>query len=343
MFDISVSYTGQTDVNPNIVKITTSDSYDTITTAGWLVPANIAPIYVNPLDILFVDYNYNVTTSPPANFGIFQPVYNNGVITLVPTSGTGSVNLPVVSGHFANFQGTSGTIGDNGFVPTNASLTKVVMAAAGTYTSGNILVSNDANGSLRPGVGVQATQINSPTGPTIGTTIAFTAGNTFGSPVITSGIGYGMRGEVSASGMGGTNVATTVLSGVNGYGSFSGVSTGYGEYSSVKGELSIGTLAIASTDIVSPFISDLGEPSDNPSGSLINMTNYVGINRTSAVAGSYMNFFGAATNLMILNQNGTPGYLTSAGSATPSGTARQMKIEADGTAFYVLGYTNPYT
>jgi hypothetical protein len=326
MFDISVSYAGQTDVNPNIVKITTSDSYDVITTAGWLVPANIAPIYVNPLDILFINYNYNVTANPQANFGIFRAVYTNGVITLEPESGTGSVKLPVVSGHFANFQGTTGMIGDNGFVPSSSSLTQVTMGHAGSYTPGNILVAYDAFGSSGPGIGVPATQINSPITATP-SNIPMQMGLNLTAPSITSGYAYGSNSFVSFTANAGGDLAgsSSTITGTGALGATS-VTSGHESILNVSGMTMTSGAVLAAFNAVFNASSAVTGATDQyalisskgpATGSLGCLINYQG------KAGNFLNT--VASSPMV----GTPSGLT------PSGLFASLFIEIGGVQYQI--------
>jgi len=70
----------------------------------------------------------------------------------------GAVTLPVNDGNFANFDGTLGVLKDDGFLPTDSSKTRVVMADAAvvvdhiaTYTDANGTISDDASTAINAG------------------------------------------------------------------------------------------------------------------------------------------------------------------------------------------------
>lgn len=54
----------------------------------------------------------------------------------------------LVDGHFAVYNGTTGIIKDLGYLPTDASKTKVIMANASTVVSGNISKFTDTSGTI---------------------------------------------------------------------------------------------------------------------------------------------------------------------------------------------------
>jgi len=66
-----------------------------------------------------------------------------GVVTL--SVAESNIILPVVSGDFAVFSGTSGALADLGYLPSNASKTRVVMANGATVAN-HIMVSTDTTG-----------------------------------------------------------------------------------------------------------------------------------------------------------------------------------------------------
>lgn len=74
-------------------------------------------------------------------------LFSNGVITLSLWANAGDVLLPVTSGDFAVFNGTTGQIKDAGYLPSNAALTNVVMQSGASVT-GNAPKYNDTKGTL---------------------------------------------------------------------------------------------------------------------------------------------------------------------------------------------------
>ena len=134
----------QVGMQPRTVKMVTTDSLATITTAGYLNAINLEGATISPTDVFEVIYSYVAATNS-GTFEIFTPSISNGVITLVQWANPGDVLLPVVSGDFANFNGTSGQIKDAGFSPSNAAKTKVVMANGATVAN-HIMVSTDTAG-----------------------------------------------------------------------------------------------------------------------------------------------------------------------------------------------------
>lgn len=131
-------------VQPANKFMITSDSLATITAAGYL---NAVDLQSNPIaasDVLQILYSYNQQTNS-GTYGIFTVSISNGSITLVQWANPGDVLLPVVSGDFANFNGTTGQIKDAGYSPSNAAKTKVVMANAATVAN-HIMVSTDTAG-----------------------------------------------------------------------------------------------------------------------------------------------------------------------------------------------------
>lgn len=119
-------------VAPRTVQLVSTDNLATITTAGYMNKQGQVLQGENLVstDIINVIYSYVVATNS-GSFGIFTAsVASSGVITLAQWANPGDVLLPVVSGNFANFNGTSGQISDQGYAPSDATKTKVVMAGS---------------------------------------------------------------------------------------------------------------------------------------------------------------------------------------------------------------------
>jgi hypothetical protein len=142
---------GQVGALPISVKMTTTDSLATITTAGYLNNQPLLGVNLSAADIMAVFYNAivsNIGGLQSASFGIFTvAVSNNGSVTLTEWVNPSNVLLPVVSGDFAVFNGTSGQIKDSGSAPSSAAQPFVVMSP-GSLTSGHLLQAGNANGTL---------------------------------------------------------------------------------------------------------------------------------------------------------------------------------------------------
>lgn len=117
-------------VQPRRCTMVTTDNLATITTAGYLNNQNLLGNSISPTDIFDVLYSFNAQTQV-GTYGVFQVTYSSTTgFTLNIWENPGDVLLPVVSGDFAIFNGTTGQIKDGGFSPTDATKTKVVMAGS---------------------------------------------------------------------------------------------------------------------------------------------------------------------------------------------------------------------
>jgi hypothetical protein len=155
--------------SPRIVRITTDSTLAQVTTAGWY--PNTAPNQLVPSDqveIAFAQGTGNAATS------MFDVAITAGVVTL--SLGESNVILPVVSGDFAVFSGTSGAIADSSYSPTNAAKTKVVMAGS-AVTSGYMAKFVDTAGTIDDTAGavINAGTIQSGVSGTVGGFIAYPA------------------------------------------------------------------------------------------------------------------------------------------------------------------------
>lgn len=136
----------QVGINPATKKMVTTDNISTITAAGYLNAVNLESYPITQNDVLEVLYSYSTVTNS-GTYGIFTVSISNGVITLASWANPGDVLLPVVSGDFANFNGTSGQIFDAGYSPSNAAKTKVVMANGASIVS-HIATYTDTAGTI---------------------------------------------------------------------------------------------------------------------------------------------------------------------------------------------------
>lgn len=139
---ITVTFEQGTGFSPRIVRIVTDSTLAQVTTAGWY--SQTAPNQLQPTDELEIAYAQGTGSAATAFFSVSIAA---GVVTLsVAESG---VVLPVVSGDFAVFSGTSGSIADLGYSPTNPALAKVSMFS-GTSVANALPVFADTAGSIKP-------------------------------------------------------------------------------------------------------------------------------------------------------------------------------------------------
>lgn len=135
-------YVGQEGVLPRAGRIASTDNFASVTAEGYIDSIRHQGYNAQDGDFVFMSYNSG------ASNGIFNVQIGNGNIsTLLPYVGEGSVELPVVSGHFANFDGATGLIQDAGFLPSDATKTRVVMASASVNIS-HIACFSDINGTV---------------------------------------------------------------------------------------------------------------------------------------------------------------------------------------------------
>jgi hypothetical protein len=141
---------GQVGVKPGSVKMLTTDNFATITAAGYLngVGNQLPEVALAPSDVIECMYSYNTLTDT-GSLAYFIPSMSNGIITLTVQGNPGDVTLPVVSGHFSVFSGTTGLMHDAGFAPSNPALSTVSMFS-GTSAANALAVYADAVGTLKP-------------------------------------------------------------------------------------------------------------------------------------------------------------------------------------------------
>lgn len=164
-------------VFPNQKFMVTTDNLATITTAGYLNQVNLESNPISTTDILQVLYSFNQQTNV-GTYGVFTVTITgaNSTITLVPDVNEGDVLLPVVSGDFAVFNGTTGQIKDAGYLPSNAAKTNVVMAGSAVQT-GYIAHFVDTSGTIDDTAGavINAGNIQAGLSGTSGTLISYPA------------------------------------------------------------------------------------------------------------------------------------------------------------------------
>ena len=110
---ITTDVAGQIGDKPRRVKIISSDTLATVTTAGYLNNVTLEGYNIYNTDIIDMWYaatgsQFGITS--PGTLGVLTPSIVNGVITLVQWVNPGDVLLPVVSGNIPEFNGTTGQI-----------------------------------------------------------------------------------------------------------------------------------------------------------------------------------------------------------------------------------------
>ena len=161
---------------PRRVSIVTTDNLATVTTAGYLnniVKESGNTLY--PTDIIDMWYGY-VNNNNPGTLAEFTISIVNGLLTLVENVNPGNVLLPVVSGDFAIFNGTSGQIKDSSQAASNAS-NPFVVTSPGSLTTNHIAQIADANGSIKDG-GVLGTAASKAASASGDATVASVSGAT---------------------------------------------------------------------------------------------------------------------------------------------------------------------
>lgn len=147
IYQLPMQVPGMVGVFPNQKFMVTGDSLSTITTAGYLNQVNLESNPLSNTDIIQVLYGFNPQTTA-GTYGVFTVhISGSGTITLTLWANPGDVLLPVVSGDFAVFNGTSGQIKDSGYLPSNAAKTVVAMVNAAP-TSGHVASFSDAVGTV---------------------------------------------------------------------------------------------------------------------------------------------------------------------------------------------------
>lgn len=148
-------------IEPRRCTMITTDNLATITAAGYLNSQNSSGNPILPTDIFEVLYSFNEATKVGV-FGIFQVTYSSSTgFTLNAWENPGNVLLPVVSGDFAVFNGTTGQIEDAGYSPTDATKAKVAMLNAVPVVSGHLASFSATNGTIADsGVVASAVQLS---------------------------------------------------------------------------------------------------------------------------------------------------------------------------------------
>lgn len=130
---ITTNFTGQEGVNPRLIRMETTDTLSTITTAGYLNnAASTCGVNFKPTDVMFVAYNDGAGGVATAQMSLDFSA--TGIITLVLAET--SVVLPTTANHIAIFTNTSGGISEDVALAINGgSISAGLSGTAGSLRS----------------------------------------------------------------------------------------------------------------------------------------------------------------------------------------------------------------
>lgn len=130
----------------DIVRMISSDSLATVAGAGYLTAQadNLASINNGTWTW---ESNDMVLCSASDGLQLFTLSADLSTLEVYSTAGNGAVTLPVVAGNFAIFDGTLGALEDGGFLPSDASKTRVVMAGSAVVAN-HIALFQDTTGTI---------------------------------------------------------------------------------------------------------------------------------------------------------------------------------------------------
>jgi hypothetical protein len=322
--------TGQVGDAPRTVRMVVTDNLAAVTAAGFINQQLLFPDYIYPSD--FVDIRYGVDINNPGSGtnGIFTVSIVNNIVTLSQFSNNGSVNLPVVNGHIAVFQGTTGTIGDAGLFPSNPANHVIPTLPSATYVVGTWPIFAAADGSLKSAINSNISQTNTtaaaaPTDSLISLFYNLTAATL--SVANATGIG-GIFIGATANIVNNSNIAGIIASMVT-----IGNGTGTNEVYGMDARLNIGgggaTVFPGTYAPISGTIDGTLTSADNPNVYLCSLVHGAG-NRIS----SHFNISGNGLNFMRLNSMGTA--LGTPGGGTPGGALRTLSVSIDGVEYFLL-------
>ena len=167
-------YIGESGINPSRYSITTNDSLSTVTTVGYLDSVKHMGYSFNTNDLISV-----ITTDGPVTL---VATVSAGQVTLQnPANAEVNVTLPVVDGNFTVFDGTTGDLRDDGYLPSDDTKTSVVMASAAVNT-GHIACFSDTAGTVNDdaSTAINAGNIQAGLNQTAGHFTSYPAGNNLG-------------------------------------------------------------------------------------------------------------------------------------------------------------------
>ncbi len=142
---------GEVGILPGTVKMVSTDSLATITTAGYLNGVNngniVSGVQLSPTDVIECLYSFNDSTGS-CSFTLLRPTFSNGVITLNADAGSEGLT----SGHI--FVGNSANVATDVALSGDATLsnTGVLTIAANAITTTKILAANVTLAKLAAGI-----------------------------------------------------------------------------------------------------------------------------------------------------------------------------------------------
>lgn len=160
----------------SLIFINTNDTTATVTATGYL---NLSKsLYGN----LYRNGQLAVVYTTDNGQSAYQIRIAGANTSLIPEVNPGSVTLPVVSGNFVVFDGTTGILKDGGASPSDATKTKVVMASA-AVTANHIACFSDTAGTVNDdaSTAINAGNIQAGLSGTAGALASFPATVTTGS------------------------------------------------------------------------------------------------------------------------------------------------------------------
>lgn len=136
---------GQAGITPRLARFSSNDTLATMTTAGYITTTILNGWPLATGDFAFVSSTVSGTTT---NYAFKVLVAATGIYTLVSIAS--ALQGVAVAGHFPSFLDSEGDLVDLGYLPTNASLTEVVMQS-GASVVGHIAVYADTSGTITDG------------------------------------------------------------------------------------------------------------------------------------------------------------------------------------------------
>jgi len=127
---------GTPGVQPNFKYMTTTDSYATITAAGYLNQPSLEVTPVSQGDVIQCLYAVSIP-SGSSTYGVFTVsiAAGTGIITLVPWGGDSGVVLPTIANHIAVYTNTIGTIGEDAATAINGGNIQAGLSGTAGYVA----------------------------------------------------------------------------------------------------------------------------------------------------------------------------------------------------------------
>lgn len=304
---VTTNITGLTGIEPHIIYVTTDDSLDTVTTAGYLNSARALGYTFDASDLAALTYvEGGVDVSQ-----FFRLSFSGTTITLIPLNS--DVTLPTVSDDLVSFSDADGGIEDSGIAKSTVILNSV---AAGQTIVGT-------TSSATPGT------IRALRGQMTGSATVMTSGNLVGVRGEVDCVGasggflYGAQGKVIPTG---TLSGSVWVAGIFGQFDVSAATINAGQCAAIWGDW--GTTGATATDLT----GCRGFAFTNTTANVLNAQDYRYGNATYllelAGAGGTLNYYASA---------GTAS--GSAGNSTHCAAQQVIKVEINGSAAYIPVFT----